>query len=649
VQASDVTTPDPGRDRLYRPLTLFSFALNYAADGLNPRGYHAVNIVLHALCCVLMWHFGAALLGRTDAATVAALLFAVHPVHCEAVANIVGRAEVLAALLLLAGMSVLIRPGRPPGAGRTLLAALAFFAALLAKETAVCYLLVALIGLHHLHGAGRLGRGWWLARLALLALPLAAYFPLRITALEGQLLRSADPAAIFNPLFVADLGGRLLGPLTILGHYARLMLIPSKLSADYGLGIIQPVAALDAWSVGMTLSGAATLILLAVCLGGYRHPRHSQWRAFAVLCAMLAASYALISNTVILIGVSLAERLMYWPSAPALLLVSLAVCEGWRRWVAGAGPLAHRAALLRAAGLMLLAALCLRTVTRNAAWADDRTLFGTDFRAWPDNIHLAIVYARNLVYAANDETDPRRRAALLDEAQPIVEQALARHQYSEALRTMGELLALRGDAPRAMQFLQLARRLNPRDAATQDLIAQLEGRDFERAAAALRERIARAPQDVSLRLELATLLLGHGRQRPAREHLEHAFTREPQNVAVLRLLAQVEMLDHADERAITLFREVVAREPDDWATHVNLSYLLQARDAAACLQHAERAFALRPDAFEVQTGLAEALVVNGQAEAGAARLEGLLSRLPTDDPRRLAVRERIEHIRRLGR
>src|SRR5262245_5753303 len=47
--------PDPNRDRLYRPLTLLSFALNYRLGGVAPSGYHAVNVALHGLVCWLVW------------------------------------------------------------------------------------------------------------------------------------------------------------------------------------------------------------------------------------------------------------------------------------------------------------------------------------------------------------------------------------------------------------------------------------------------------------------------------------------------------------------------------------------------------------------------------------------------------------------
>lgn len=93
----------------YRPLTVLTFRWNFLAHGLNPFGYHFVNIVLHLVVCILFRNVCAILLdalcccattiGRTSFQ--AALLFAVHPVHTEAVTGVVGRAELLSSIFYL--------------------------------------------------------------------------------------------------------------------------------------------------------------------------------------------------------------------------------------------------------------------------------------------------------------------------------------------------------------------------------------------------------------------------------------------------------------------------------------------------------------------------------------------------------------------
>ncbi|XP_072810919.1 protein O-mannosyl-transferase TMTC1 isoform X2 [Vicugna pacos] len=86
----------------YRPLCVLTFKLNTFLTGMNPFYFHAVNVVLHCLVTlVLMYTCDKTVFKNRGLAFVTALLFAVHPIHTEAVAGIVGRADVLACLLFL--------------------------------------------------------------------------------------------------------------------------------------------------------------------------------------------------------------------------------------------------------------------------------------------------------------------------------------------------------------------------------------------------------------------------------------------------------------------------------------------------------------------------------------------------------------------
>src|SRR5262245_56774984 len=88
---------------LYRPLTILSYAANHALSGTSPWSYHAVNILLHALASALVVALGVRFGLNAPLSLAAGLLFAVHPVHSEAVAGVVGRAELLVACGAAAG------------------------------------------------------------------------------------------------------------------------------------------------------------------------------------------------------------------------------------------------------------------------------------------------------------------------------------------------------------------------------------------------------------------------------------------------------------------------------------------------------------------------------------------------------------------
>jgi hypothetical protein len=396
--------PDP--DLLYRPLTAFTLALNRSLHGLWAPGFRAVNIGLHGLACFLVWEFLRRLFGDRTLATWGALLFAVHPLHVEAVTYIVGRAEVLATVLTLLGLLVLVPENRPSDAGRALRAMPLFFLALLSKETAVSYIPVALIVLHaSRQRTPQRGARWWGMHTVCLLIPLLIYLPLRLWVLGGHLTR--PPAQLLNPLVNAEGAARLLMPFEVLGHYVRLLLFPVHLSADYGYEVFDPRAGVN----GMTLLGLAAAVGLVVALAGYLRAS-GHWRRLAVCAALFTASYALFSNTVLLIGVSVAERLMYWPSVAACaLLAGLALALGQRLrerqiWRSGLVP-----KLGTVLGVLLLAAFAGRTVVRNADWRDGMRLFTHDAECSPKSAVLNASAASEYIDVALRAEDQGARRA----------------------------------------------------------------------------------------------------------------------------------------------------------------------------------------------------------------------------------------------
>ena len=91
---------------LYRPITTFSYLLNYAllGNGTRPVGYHWVNLVLHEVNVALVYALGVLIFGETAPALALAAIWGLHPLLTESVTNIVGRADLLAALGVLAGL-----------------------------------------------------------------------------------------------------------------------------------------------------------------------------------------------------------------------------------------------------------------------------------------------------------------------------------------------------------------------------------------------------------------------------------------------------------------------------------------------------------------------------------------------------------------
>lgn len=504
----------PKRDLMYRPLVDFTTAINYALHGLRPAGFRLGNVLLHALACLLVWHFVARLFGDRAVAGLTALLFAVHPIHCEAVVYIVGRAELLAAIFLLLGSLTLLPRAGPVGPRRVLAATPFFLLALLAKESAICYIPVALLILYarreHLPGLSLRG---WLTHAAILLLPLVVYAPLRYTALGFQLART-KPFSMLNPLVEADIAGRMIAPFTIMGHYTRLFLWPATLSTEYGLAVVDPRVG----PTGMTWLGLAAAVGLLVGLTGYFR-RGVAWRRVATLCAIFLVSYFLISNTFILFATTLAERLMYWPSVAVLTLAGLALVGLWRR-VAGwttVPPPAMRAAGA-VLGIVLLAALGARSFARNADWATALRLFTKDAATYPQNAQLNANAAVEYLLRAEQTRDATQRRADLERADAYYARALdifPRHWGF--LEHRAQILAQLGKLDEAVAHARLAAQLNPRDPVLQATIASylLRSRDPAAALKYARQAYALAPRDPRVQFVLVDALTAAGQQAEA--------------------------------------------------------------------------------------------------------------------------------------
>lgn len=140
---------DSGSHGSWRPLCVLSFRLNHLmAGGYVPWGFHLVNNLLHCVATALVVRVARTLLASFWAVLAAGTLFAVHPIHTEAVASVVGRADVAACVCyLLTYLSYLRhmrwRESADPRQWLALSATLLFaVASLLCKETAVTALLV---------------------------------------------------------------------------------------------------------------------------------------------------------------------------------------------------------------------------------------------------------------------------------------------------------------------------------------------------------------------------------------------------------------------------------------------------------------------------------------------------------------------------
>jgi hypothetical protein len=366
---------------LYRPLTSLTFAINWAMGGGSPWPFHLTNVLAHAAASVLVLLLAKRLLPPA-AALAAALLFAVHPVHVEAVANLVGRAEVLATLFTVAAALLYLEWGERPtplrGAGVLLLVLLG----LGSKESAFAApaLLLVVDWAAARRGGEAFGerfrrhQGLWLGTAAV----AAGWLGLR-TAVLGD-VAGDYPAPGLAGTSMAD---RIAIMLPVVPHYLRLLFLPARLSVDYSPNYLPVSTAISA--AGLV---GAILLLGAVAAGAAARVRRP-----AVTAGLLwiGASLAIVGNIVLPSGVVLAERLLYLASVGACLVAGAA----WS-WLYD-----RRRALAIGALAVVLAAGAVRSWTRARVWRDNTTLFHQIGRDAPGSFRADWV-AGMLAYRAGD-------------------------------------------------------------------------------------------------------------------------------------------------------------------------------------------------------------------------------------------------------
>ncbi len=503
---------------VYRPLPTFTYALTHALVGLEPWAYHLSNVVLHGLVTLLVF-VGLVRLFDLRLALLAALLFAVHPVHVEAVASIANRTELLAALLAGVALLLVSRADPEERSGRRALrlvaAGVSFFLALLAKESAIVLFLLLPLCLAARRRGGLRSRADVPRLLREAAVPLVAlgvatglYFAVRQWVLGPTLLARDAISVVDNPLIELPALERMARAWALLGRYVALVLLPMPLGADYSLGSSglaeNPFSPETLLFVGLA-TGLAVLTVVAFLRSE---------RTIAFFGAWFFASFAVTSNLLFPIGTIFADRLAYVPSLGILGLIALLLVRV---------PVpAVRTALCT----LLVGVLAARAIEYDALWRDSATLFRHEVA-----------------------TSPSGKAHCI---------------FAEALSDAGALSASRAHFEEAL-------RIYPRDAHAQFGLAVLalkEGRR-EEGVAWLDRALANDPRHVPSLLLLGRLTLKEGRVDDAGRLFVRALNEENSSFdAKLGILAAT--LERGNlAQAAALRAELVRRNPE----HVELRLL----------------------------------------------------------------------------
>ncbi|MCL4684555.1 tetratricopeptide repeat protein [Myxococcota bacterium] len=452
---------NPVSRSFYRPLVSLSYALEWQFwDGRAP-GFHLTNLLLHLVCCALVYGLARRAGAAPLPAAFGAALFGTLPRLTESVAWISGRTDVMASLGAL-GALWLHRPD-PDAGWRRVGAGVLIFVGLASKEVALAGAL-AIVALElaerRVHG-----RPWRATALNLVPTSLA------VAACGFLRAASSSAAAPTVKHQTFELSEHLFWfPLQALGHYAHMWLDPLRPRTQIGhLGLVDPL-----------LVGVGAAVALAIASGGiwlWRR-RVSSFRV-ALVCLALAALAPVLHVIPLQVGVLAADRFLYLPTAGIFAVLAAAV---------GTGGLSPR---LRTAGVatavVVLIVFGVTTHRRAPVWGDDLLLW-QDAAVHPPrgNSYIYAQLGSVLSWRGKPEwaIDAYRQALAIEQEYPV---RGLKAENPRLLANLGLILSEVGEYDEARMLLERVVAMRPDFASYRLDLAAVHARalDFDAAEAAI--------------------------------------------------------------------------------------------------------------------------------------------------------------------
>ncbi|KAH3738543.1 protein O-mannosyl-transferase TMTC1-like [Dreissena polymorpha] len=460
----------------YRPLTVLTFRFNIWLTGRNPVYFHVVNVSMHVIVTTLLVRTCLRVIkaGRR-CSVLAGCLFAVHPVHTEAVTGLVGRADLLATIFFLASLNLYFRDDGHHD--------------ILGFYHAACLLSAVLAMLSKEHGATVLGvlvimdGRKYIQRLPerstlLKKIVINLLFSAVLLFVRMHLMGSALPTFTSHDNPAAFSASRLTRMLTysfIWTYNAWLLLSPTDLCYDWQHGSIPLVeTVLDMRNAATLLFffGAMILILKTVLFVSKRASFQTGvivWSLVIIMVPFLPAS-----NLLFTVGFVIAERILYMPSMGFCLLVSVGICRLTTRFH-------HHRRTLNAVVCCILLLHSTKTWRQNAVWQSRESLFRSGLSTMPHNAKVHYNYGNVLKDRGqrDDAVAHYREAIRLDPAYASAHNNIGtllsdKHEaeihFREALRlqpnhhganiNFGNMLCKRGEHKAGDQHIDMALRLN---------------------------------------------------------------------------------------------------------------------------------------------------------------------------------------------
>ncbi|XP_053597358.1 protein O-mannosyl-transferase TMTC4 [Microplitis demolitor] len=449
--------------RSYRPFTVLTFIFQrWLRGSLNPIDFHIFNLILHTSACMLFYHLLRKLLDKSarHLAFYIATLFAVHPIHCEAVAGIVGRADILCAIFVWLSvlfysrciyeknLIILIK--------NLLMCILCITYAMLCKEIGItaigiCYAydltivnkkniydIIIILKKESIKNIIEKNKYKCLVRIVLFitcGLLLAIRF--NLMGYSAPSFQPVDnPSSFINNIFMRHINYQYIWSLNL-----WLLICPQWLSFDWSMGCVPIINSFEL----RLLSVILLWLIFGVFFIKYFLTKkiYRDTRYVSLGLCMLIIPFLPASNLFFTVGFVLAERTLYLPSAGYCFIVVMGLQKLSRRFYRSRMPLIMYT--------VLVITWFTRSWMRSDQWKNEHSLFRSGLSVCPLNAKVHYNVAKNAADSGN---------TTLAEAE-YLEALRLNPQYAQAMNNLGNLLNNQKRYQEAKDLLKKAVGLQP--------------------------------------------------------------------------------------------------------------------------------------------------------------------------------------------
>lgn len=413
----------------YRPLSIVTFAIEHQFWGMKPAISHGINVLLFAFTCIIVLRLLIKISGKTEAQPMfthwafwASLLFALHPIHTEVVANIKGRDEILGMLFAFLALYYALRYTETQKIATLVTASIFFFLSLLSKENSITFLAIIPVAFYFFTNAQKRD---YLYTILALSLPAIFFLYLR-NEFAFSSLADTSGEILNNPFLLASGTERYATILLTWFYYLKLLVLPITLSHDYYYNQI-PYA-------NFTNATVIFSLLLHIFIGVYcfKTIKSKKLLTFAILFYFI--TFSVVSNLFFSVGILMNERFVFLSSLGFCMVVVYFLFQ----------LVQTKKLSLKSLNLILIGICSLysvKTFSRNFDWKSNLSLLAADVQSSPNSAKAHSTYGGLLYEESLKTTDTLLQNEMLEEAFEHLKTALEIYpNYSDGLQIMGNVL-----------------------------------------------------------------------------------------------------------------------------------------------------------------------------------------------------------------